>query len=218
MINILIWSYQNEIFGLNKKVSMNSAYLEIENITSLEDILTYLKTVKNPQDVAVFFDWDDTLVNPDFDNIIEPEVTKRLFDYMKNNRIFYAMITGRFHDTVCDDTKRNIFDMQHNIIHTMHPSLKKLGIDTDKYQSEEFRQSLYKIYNELGQCVGVLYMGIFFTARKGEAIKNYLRQMGIKKKEVLFVDDYEPYLIETTASLPSVKAYRRIPPYTPLIQ
>ncbi len=36
---------------------MNSAYLKIKDIYSLEDILTYLKSVKNPHDVAVFFDW-----------------------------------------------------------------------------------------------------------------------------------------------------------------
>jgi len=59
-------------------------------------------------------------------------------------------------------------------------------------------------------------MGIFFSSRKGETIKNYLRQTGIKKKDVLFIDDYEPYLIETTRSFPMIKAYRRLVPYKPL--
>jgi hypothetical protein len=191
---------------------MNSAYLNIKDITSLQEVLTYLQSIEDPNDVAIFLDWDDSLVNPDYDNIIEPEITKKLFDYMQNKGIFFAIITGRFYDTVCDDTKRNIFDMQHNIIHTMFPSLKKLGVNVDRQQTSEFKNTIYKIYNESGICVGVLYMGIFFTGKKGETIKNYLRQTGIKKNIILFVDDYEPYLIETTSSLPNIIAYRRLKP------
>ena len=189
---------------------MNPNYLRVSNVSSLASVLDYIKKVDNPDDIIIFFDWDDTLVNPDYDNIIEPEVTKELFDYMKDKKIFYSIITGRFHDSVCDDFKRNIFDMQRNIIQTMYPSLNKLGIDTTKYQSELFKQHLDKIYDENGKCVGVLYMGIFFSGTKGAAIKNYLRQAGLTKKEIIFIDDYEPYLYETTTSLPNVTAFRRL--------
>ena len=188
---------------------MNPAYLGIKTITSLDHVLKYLEKIEDPTSVAVFFDWDDTLVNPDHDNIIEPEVTKKLFDHLKTHQIFYAIITGRFHDTVCDDNKRNIFNMKHNMINTIYPSLQKLGVNTDRYLSDEYTNNIYKIRNERGECVGVLYMGIIFTGRKGETIKNYFRQTGIKRDEVLFVDDYEPYLIETTSSMPSIKAFRR---------
>jgi hypothetical protein len=193
---------------------MNSNYLNITNIQSLSSVLTYLKGLNNPNDAIVFLDWDDTLVNPDYDRIIEPKITKELFDYMRNNQIFYSIITGRFQDTVCDDMKRNIFDMQRNIIQTIFPALDKLGIDTDKYNHDLFKQNPYKIYNEKGKCVGILYMGIFFSGTKGAAIKNYLRQTKIIKKEIIFVDDYEPYLYETTTSLSQVTAFRRLTNYS----
>ncbi len=192
---------------------MNPNYLNITNIYSLDSVLSYLKGLKNNNDVIVFLDWDDTLVNPDYDKIIEPEITKELFDYMRNKQIFYSIITGRFQDTVCDDMKRNIFDMQRNIIQTIFPILNKLGIDTNKYHHDLFKQNPYKIYDDKGKCVGVLYMGIFFSGTKGAAIKNYLRQTNIKKNQIIFVDDYEPYLYETTTSLPHIRAFRRLNNY-----
>lgn len=195
---------------------MNSNYLRVTNISSLGSVLDYLKKLKNLEDVVVFFDWDDTLVNPDYDSIIEPETTKELFDYMRNNKIFFSIITGRFHDSACDDYKRNIFVMQKNIIDTMYPSINKLGIDTSKYHTDQFKQNIHKITDEKGNCVGVLYMGIFFSGTKGAAIKHYLRQMGMNKREVVFVDDYEPYLYETTTALPYVTAFRRLVNYIPL--
>lgn len=195
---------------------MNSSYLKIRNITSLAHILTYLKSVKDKKDIIVFFDWDDTLVNPDYDTIIEPEITKELFSYMLKHRIFWAIITARFYNTACDDKKRNIFDMQANIQQTMNPILRKLGADIDTYTTDKHKQTVYKVYSEQGECVGILYMGIFFSGRKGDTIKNYLRQTGTHKSKVLFIDDYEPFLIETTTSMPNIEAFRRMVPYVPL--
>ena len=99
----------------------------------------------------------------------------------------------------------------------MMPILKKLGARTDLYTTDLHKRAPYKVYDENGRCVGILYMGIFFTGEKGATIKNYLRQTGIRKSRVVFIDDYEPYLIETTSSFPSVEAFRRIVPYTPKI-
>jgi hypothetical protein len=193
---------------------MNSSYLRVTDIYSLGSILTYLKSIKDPNDVVVFFDWDDTVVDPDYNKIIEPEITKELFDYMKNKHIFYSFITGRFQDTVCDDTKRNIFDIQFNIINTIFPVLNKLGIDTSRYQTNLFKQNPYKICDTSGKCVGLLYMGIFFSGTKGAAIKHYFRQTNQKKSEIIFVDDYVPYLRETTTSIPHVTAFRRLTGYS----
>lgn len=194
---------------------MSSAYLKIRNISSLDYILNYLKSIENKKDLIVFLDWDDTLVNPDHDKLIEPEITKELFKYMMDNKIFYAIITGRFYDTVCDDKKRNVFEIQHNIQTTMSNILKELGVDIDKYSTNEHKQTVYKIFNENNNCVGILYMGIFFSGRKGDTIKNYLRQTNIKKGKIIFVDDYEPYLTETTASVPNIEAFRRMVSYKP---
>ena len=193
---------------------MSDAYLNIKNISSLGQVLTYLKTIKNPEDVIVFFDWDDTLVNPDYDNIIEPEVTRELFDYIQANKIFYSIITARFYDTVCDENLRNIYDMKQNIVSTMHPSLIKLGVDISRCITPQFCDTFNRIVNEQGVCVGIIYMGIFFSENKGETIKNYLRMVNMKKKIIIFVDDYEPYLTEVTSIIPNIKAFRRHNTYT----
>lgn len=196
---------------------MNSAYLKIRNITSLEHILSYLKELENKNDVIIFFDWDDTIVSPDHNTILEPEITKELFSYMLQNKIFFSIITGRFYNTVCDDKKRDLSDIQINIQETIFPVLKQLNINTDVYLSDEHKKIVYKIYDEHKKCVGILYMGIFFSSRKGDTIKNYLRQTNIQKSKILFIDDYEPYLIETTTSLPSIEAFRRMVTYNPVI-
>lgn len=197
---------------------MNPNYLGITNISTLESVLTYLESIDDPSSVAVFLDWDDTLVNPDYDSIVEPEITKELFDYMVKHKIYFSIITGRFYTTVCDDNNRNLSVMQHNIKTTMYPSLNKLGIDTSKYLSSDFTENPYKIYDKYNNCVGILYMGIFFSGNKGVTIKNFLRQSGItdQKKQIIFVDDYEPYLYEVSNSLPKVKSFRRLVNYVPL--
>lgn len=193
---------------------MTEAYLNIRDISSLKEVLEYIKTVKNKDDLIIFFDWDDTLVNPDYDNIIEPKITKELFDYIKENKIFYSIITGRFYDTVCDENRRNIYEMESNIVETMHPSLIELGVDVSRCITPQFKKTVNRIVDENGKCVGVLYMGIFFTGDKGKTIKNYLRMVKMRKKTIIFVDDYEPYLTEVTSFLPTVKAFRRHNTYT----
>ena len=193
---------------------MSEAYLNIRDIYSLNEVLSYIKTVENKDDLIIFFDWDDTLVNPDYDNIIEPEVTKELFDYIRKNKIFYSIITGRFYDTACDENKRNIYEMEHNITTTMHPQLIELGVDISRCITPQFKQTVNRIVDENGNCIGVLYMGIFFTGNKGQTINNYLRMVKMRKKIILFVDDYEPYLTEVTSSVPTVKAFRRHNTYT----
>lgn len=194
---------------------MSSAYLKIRNIRSLQTVLDYIKSVKDKSDLIVFIDIDDTFINSDNNTIIEPKVTKELFDYMLKNKIYFSIITGRFHDTACDDNKRNLTDMYNNIIYTIYPTLVKLGLDVSEYLTEEVRRTVYKIFNDKEECVGILYMGIFFTGRKGETIKNFIEKNNLPYKNILFIDDYEPYLIEATTSYPKIKAYRRMIPYTP---
>ena len=192
---------------------MNSAYLKIKNINTLDDVLSYLKTIENKDDVTVWLDWDDNIVNGDDNQLIEPDVAKELFSYMINNKIFFSIITGRFYNTVCDETKRNIFDIQHNITTTIFPVLNQLGINVNNYLTNRIKQTIDKIYNYKGKCIGILYMGIFFSGNKGETINHYLRQAGISKNIKIFVDDYEPYLIEVTSSVPDIIAFRMKPYY-----
>ena len=192
---------------------MTSSYFRIMDIDTLDDVLSYLKNVDKKDKISLWLDWDENIINSDNDTIIEPEVTKRLFNYLLENRIFFSIITGRFYDTVCDDKKRNIFDMQYNITTTMYPILKELGVNVARSSTEEHKRTIYKIYNEEGICVGILYMGIIFSHKKGETIKNYLRQTKFNLPHKIFVDDYEPYLLEVTQSVPDIIAFRRHVPY-----
>ena len=193
---------------------MTSAYLNIRNIVSLQTVLDSFKNINNKNDIIAFFDWDDNIINPDDDHIIEPEVTKKLFDYMLKNKIFFSIITGRFQNTVCDDTKIDLKIMYNNIIETIYPTLIKLGLNVSEYLTPQSKDKYDKIRNDKGECVGILYMGIFFSGKKGETIKNYIKQTSINKKYIFFIDDYEPYLMETTKSFPAIIAFRRMVPYT----
>lgn len=190
---------------------MTSAYLNIRNITSFQTILDHFKRLKN-NDIISFFDYDDNIINVNNGKIIEPDVTKELFNYMIKNNIFFAIITGRFSDTVCDDFKRNLWIMQQNIIYTIYPTLMKLGMDVSSFLTEESKKTIHKIFNDKHECVGVIYMGIFFTGKKGETMKNFIKENNLTYKHVFFIDDYEPYLIESTNSFPSLIAYRRMYP------
>ena len=187
---------------------MSSSYERIININTLDDVLTYIKGIDKPNNVAVWLDWDENIINSDSNTVIEPQVTENLIKYMQDNDLFFSVITGRFWDTVCDDKLRSLEDMQYNIIYNMYPVMKQLGIDTEKFNNDYYKNNVYKIFDGT-QCVGVLYMGILFTGQKGKSIKNFLRQTGINKNINIFVDDYEPYLYETTTSFPSIIAFRR---------
>ena len=192
---------------------MDSAYSKIININTLNDVLLYLKSIENKKSISVWLDWDENIINSETNTIIEPEVTKELFDYMIKNRIFFSIITGRFYDSACDDKKRNIFAMENNIVNTIFPVLRQLGVNTNDFNNEKTRKEYYKIYNEKGKCIGFLYMGIIFSHYKGDAIKNYLRQNRMNYPIKIFVDDYEVYLMEVASSVPDMKIYRRHVPY-----
>ena len=191
----------------------NNIYAKIKDIYTFNTVLDYLKTIKDKSKISVWLDFDDNIINVDNDTIIEPEATKKLIDYMTKNRIFYCVITGRFHDTSCSDKKRNVFDMQYNIINTMYPTMRQLGIPVDNFNTDKHKQTVYKIYNLNKRCVGILYMGIFFSGEKGATIENYLRQTGLKLPIKIFVDDYEPYLTEAVRNCPNLIAFRRHYPY-----
>ena len=193
---------------------MKTAYMRIKDITTLESVLSHLKSISNPSDIIVWLDWDDNIIDVDTNKVIEPEITKEMIRYMTDNGIHYSFITGRFYDSACDDEKRHLGDMRHNITTTMYPVMRSLGIDTKPLETNnQAARTVYKVSDENGKCVGILYMGIFFSGEKGKTIKNFLRQTATNKKYKIFVDDYEPYLTEVTESVPDILAYpRRFPP------
>ena len=187
---------------------MSGSYEKIKNINTLDDVLSFIKGVDKPDNIAVWLDWDENIINCDSNTIIEPRITKELIQYMQNNDLFFSVITGRFWDTACNDKLRNLEDMQWNILYNMYPVMRQLGIDTEKFNNDYYKNTVYKIFDD-NECVGILYMGILFTGQKGKTIKNFLRQTNLNKRVNVFVDDYEPYLYETTKSFPSIVAFRR---------
>ena len=191
---------------------MSTSYERIINIDTLDDVLSYIKGVDKPDNIAVWLDWDENIINSDSNTIIEPRITKELIRYMQDTNLFFSVITGRFWDTACNDKLRNLEDMQWNILYNMYPVMRQLGIDTERFNNDYYKNTVYKVFDGR-ECVGVLYMGIFFTGQKGKTIKNFLRQMNMNKQVNIFVDDYEPYLHETTTSFPSIVAFRRRYPY-----
>ena len=178
-------------------------------IHSLRELHDYLESHPNKQDVFVFFDFDLTLIDDDKDVLLEPEVTKDLFRYLRDNKIEHCIVTARFYDTVCNDDTRELVNMDYNIKHYIHPILEQLGLNVKPYQSKKLKNVIHKIHNHNGECVGVLYRGIFFGDRKGEIIKHYLEKYPIKKSHTIFVDDYDPYLANVRKHMPSTLAIKR---------
>ncbi len=188
------------------------SYQNIINIRTLNDVLSHLKSIKNKKDIIVWLDWDENIVNGN-NQLIEPRVARELFDYMRDNKIRFSIITGRFYDSACNDAKRNLLDMADNLLGTVYPILLQLGFVVNEYLTPEFRNNIHKINDKNGKCVGIVYMGIFFSGNKGKTMKNYMEQNNISKPHTIFVDDYEPYLIEVTSSMPNVTAFRMKPYY-----
>lgn len=192
---------------------MSSGYSKIVNTRTLSTVLKYLKTIppEYKNKISLWLDWDETIINSTTNEVLELDATKELLKYAMDNRIFFFIITGRFHDTACDERKRNIFEMQLNIVDTIYPVLNKLGVNTSRYLTNESKQTIYKIYDK-SICIGVMYMGILFSHVKGAAISNYLKQTKLDLPIKIFVDDFEPYLIESTASVPDLITFRRLLP------
>src|SRR5665648_521629 len=101
-----------------------SSYERIININTLDDVLSYIKGVDKPDNIAVWLDWDENIINSDSNTIIEPRITKELIQYMQNSKLFFSVITGRFWDTACNDKLRNLEDMQWNILYNMYPVMR----------------------------------------------------------------------------------------------
>lgn len=197
------------MFSNNRIINKN-----IKNTNTLGDVLDHVKKHKNKDDLIVFLDFDDTIINARNDKILEPEITKELINYLTTNGIYFSIITGRFYETVCNAEKRELIDMEYNVVETMHPILVELGIDVSTHQTDVFRKDFYEVTDEYGYCVGIVYMGIMFTPHKGPMIKNWMRHTGVKKGSVFFADDFEPYIISVASSLPDAIIFRRFPPHT----
>lgn len=186
---------------------------EISNIYSLSELHNYVKSHPNQKNLIIFFDLDDTLINPDNETVLEIKESRALIKFLQKNQIPSWFITGRYYDTICDPRKRDLKDMEHNVHHTIFPLLNKIGIDITNYNNKREREKFAEIKNEKNKCIGLFYMGIFFSGDKGATMKSILNMTQNQHKEVIFIDDYEPYIKEVKKNLPTATIFRRVPPY-----
>ena len=104
----------------------------IKSIYSLRELHDLLEKHENKNKLIIYFDIDLTLIQLDNDEnekLIEPEITKKLFEYIIENEILFSFITARFYDIVCNKRKRNLKKIKKDIDESIFPLLEQLGIE-----------------------------------------------------------------------------------------
>lgn len=187
---------------------------KIQNIYSLKEVHDLLETIEDKRKTMIWFDFDLSIVQPHEDNeeidvLIEDKVTKDLFSYMMQNGINFAIVTARFYDIVCNNKKRDLKAIKHNIEKSIFPILKELGINVDAWTHKDLDDKFHLIKNEKGRTMGCLYKGIIFTSWKGQAIKHYRREFGLKHTTNIFIDDLDLYLKTVIKHVPDAIVLRR---------
>lgn len=189
---------------------------KIKTIYSLKELHDLIEKHEDKKRLMIFLDLDLTIIrgsdhNEEIDVLIEPEITKKLFSYIKHHQIYFSFVTARFHDTVCNKKKRNLKDIEENLYATIFPVLEELGLDLSYYKQKKLENKFHLVENEKGRCVGILYRGIFYGSRKGEIIKHYRKEFGLDKSHphAIFVDDHETYLKSVVKHVPDAIVLRR---------
>lgn len=191
---------------------------KVRTVYSLKELHKLLEQFdqNEKKNLFIYFDIDLTIVMPhpnneDIDILIEEDVTKELFAYIMKHKIYFALITARFFDTVCNCKKRDLDEMENNVTTTIYPFLEKLGLDVSIYKDKELNNKIHLIKNENDKTVGAIYKGIIFGGKKGEIIKNYRKEFGFDKTHPLtvFIDDYEPYIRNVVKHVPDAIILRR---------
>lgn len=185
--------------------------MKYRTVSSMREFQDILEKQPNKSNLMIWFDLDETLVESHGDTytsvLIEPEPTQKLFDYIHKSRIPYTFITARFHDTVCDSSKRNLKDIQENVYYTIYPLLKQLGINFNEYAQDN---SAYIIRDNQKKCVGIAYKGIIFTGLKGPAIKHFSDKYGLSDRDHIFLDDNMIYLNSVNRNVKNCLVVQRI--------
>jgi hypothetical protein len=187
---------------------------EHQSIYSLKELHDFLENHGDKSKVIVYFDIDLTLIQDnehDIEELIEPEITKELFNYIIKNNILFSFITARFHDTVCNKKKRDLVSMKKDVDESIFPMLENLGIDLSLHKGKDLEDKCHVIKSNFGRCVGILYRGIFFSPRKGETIKYYQKESGLEKThpDIIFIDDLDYYLKGVSRHVPSATVLKR---------
>ena len=185
---------------------------QIKPIYSLTELYNMLLNHKYPKKVLVVLDLDLTLIKEkedQTDELIEPEVSKKLFKHMRDNNIWFLFLTARFGTVVCNAKKRNLTEMTENIRETLFPVFRELGLDVSEFDKEN--DECIPIRSDAGRTVGVIYRGILFGANKGHIIKQFRKMTDADKTHpyTIFVDDIEEYLTGAIKHVPRITALQR---------
>ena len=187
----------------------------IKTVYSLSELHDLVKNHHSPDKLFIAIDLDLTIVesHPEDENLdvlIEPETTKKLFDYMDQNEIHYTFMTARFYDTVCNKKKRNLQEIEENLYTTIFPLLEDLGMDLSYFKQDSIKHDCYLIKNDKNRTVGIVYRGIVFGNKKGEIIKHYTKDLGIHDTHhIIFIDDYDEYIDNVRRHVPHATILKR---------
>ncbi len=189
----------------------------IKTIYSLKELHDVLEKHVDLKRLILFLDLDLTLIratHDDKDELIEPEVTKKMFDFLHEKNIWYVFLTARFHNSVCQEKKRkeSLCEMKENI-ENLYPIFEQLGVECSHFKDNK-NEYLELIKNDKNKTVGIMYKGILLGDKKGEIIKHFRLKYGLDKTHphTLFADDLEKYLRSVKKHVPNSFVFRRLIP------
>ena len=195
-----------------------------KSIYSLKELHDLLETHPHQQELILFLDLDLTLIQEkcslpkkdedsecEEDELIEPEVTRKLFDFLHKQNIWYTFVTARFHDHVLVKKKKRdeiLHEMTDNI-EKLYPIFEELGVDCSEYKSNV--SDILVIKNDHKKPVGIMYKGLLLGDKKGELIKFFRKQYGIDKTHphVIFLDDIDKYIKSVKRHVPDAIVLKR---------
>ena len=187
----------------------------VKTIYSLKELHDVLESHTDLKRLILFLDLDLTLIRAnedDKDELIEPEVTKKMFDFLHENNIWYVFLTARFHNIICLDRKRkeSLPEMKENI-ENLYPIFEQLGVDCSHFKDSK-NEYLELIKNEKNKTVGIMYKGILLGDKKGEIIKHFRLKYGLDKTHphTMFADDLDRYIRNVKKHVPNSFVFRRL--------
>ena len=191
----------------------------VQTIYSLKELHNLLEKHVDLKRLILFLDLDLTLIQEDEgdscrDKLIEPQVTKDMFKFLHDNKVWYQFVTARFHDVICNQKKREAYlDEIRQNIEDLYVVFEEMGIDCSQYKGNK-SEEMEIIKNERGRTVGMSYKGLLLSGKKGELIKHFRLKYGLHNSHphVIFVDDLIPYLRGVRKHLPNSICLQRCIP------
>ena len=191
----------------------------VQTIYSLKELYNLLEKHVDLKRLILFLDLDLTLIqadenNGDKDQLIEPQVTKDMFKFLHDNKVWYQFVTARFHDVICNQKKREAcLDEIRQNIEDLYVLFEEMGIDCSSYKNNKCEE-MEVLKSSSGRTIGAIFKGLLLGDRKGEVIKYFRLKYNLDKSHphVIFVDDLPPYLKSVKRHLPFATVIQRCIP------